>query len=310
MKTRTPKIGIGLAVFNGEDYLEESMRSLLAQTHKDFVLAVSDNGSTDATPEIIEEMAKSDSRIIGYRFSENQGQIVNWLKSFEIAEAHTGELDYFAFAGHHDLWHPEWLETLLEKIEADSEAVLVNPTAVAIDDSGDRIEHRMPVFETAGLGRFDRTSRAATHMKGAGTHIFGLFRARNLKDRGVYPSCIFPDRLLLMKLAVEGTFLHVPRELFYRRYSHKQPPRSGRNPVHYRESIVRQVNYLWKNKTPFRANFPILTHVIRLIIDLSLKPNAWSRGTVRLGFLMAFKYARRRKWFIREELRNFARHKL
>ena len=43
----TPMISIGLAVFNGEKYLEEAIESLLSQTYNDFELIISDNASTD-----------------------------------------------------------------------------------------------------------------------------------------------------------------------------------------------------------------------------------------------------------------------
>jgi glycosyltransferase involved in cell wall biosynthesis len=44
-----PKVSIGLAVFNGENYLREALDSILAQTFTDFELIISDNCSTDST---------------------------------------------------------------------------------------------------------------------------------------------------------------------------------------------------------------------------------------------------------------------
>jgi GT2 family glycosyltransferase len=46
---RIPPISIGLPVYNGERYLEESLRSILSQTYEDFTLIISDNASTDRT---------------------------------------------------------------------------------------------------------------------------------------------------------------------------------------------------------------------------------------------------------------------
>ena len=49
MSDKAPKVSIGLAVYNGEKYLDEAIRSILAQTFKDFELIISDNASTDRT---------------------------------------------------------------------------------------------------------------------------------------------------------------------------------------------------------------------------------------------------------------------
>ncbi len=43
----TPRVSIGLPVYNGERYIRESLDSLLKQTFEDFELIVCDNASTD-----------------------------------------------------------------------------------------------------------------------------------------------------------------------------------------------------------------------------------------------------------------------
>ena len=48
----TPMLSIGLLVYNGERYLEETLQSILSQTFTDFELIISDNASTDRTGEI------------------------------------------------------------------------------------------------------------------------------------------------------------------------------------------------------------------------------------------------------------------
>ena len=63
----TPRLSIGLPVFNGEDYLREALDALLGQTFEDFELIISDNASTDQTPNICESYRKQDSRIRYFR---------------------------------------------------------------------------------------------------------------------------------------------------------------------------------------------------------------------------------------------------
>ena len=47
-----PRLSVGLPVYNGEKYLGQSVESLLGQNYEDFELIISDNASTDATPDI------------------------------------------------------------------------------------------------------------------------------------------------------------------------------------------------------------------------------------------------------------------
>ena len=44
----SPRVSIGLAVYNGENYLAQAIESIIAQTFGDFELIISDNASTDA----------------------------------------------------------------------------------------------------------------------------------------------------------------------------------------------------------------------------------------------------------------------
>ena len=53
-----PRVSIGLPVYNGENYLAESLDALLSQTYPDFELIISDNASTDPTEEICRKYAR------------------------------------------------------------------------------------------------------------------------------------------------------------------------------------------------------------------------------------------------------------
>jgi glycosyltransferase involved in cell wall biosynthesis len=52
-----------MSVYNGELYLRESLESVLRQSFRDFEFVIIDDGSTDATPSILEECEKSDPRV-------------------------------------------------------------------------------------------------------------------------------------------------------------------------------------------------------------------------------------------------------
>ncbi len=63
MQGNLPLVSIGMPVFNGEDFLEAALESLLAQTFTDFEIILADNASSDRTPEICQAYAAKDVRI-------------------------------------------------------------------------------------------------------------------------------------------------------------------------------------------------------------------------------------------------------
>ena len=70
---KVPRIAVVLPVYNGEKYLAEAIRSVLAQTFEDFELVAIDDGSSDRTAEILS--AFSDSRLRVIRFPEHRGLV-------------------------------------------------------------------------------------------------------------------------------------------------------------------------------------------------------------------------------------------
>ena len=59
-----PKISIIIPVYNAEDTLQKCVDSLLAQSFEDFELILIDDGSRDMSPQICDEYATRDSRIL------------------------------------------------------------------------------------------------------------------------------------------------------------------------------------------------------------------------------------------------------
>ena len=64
------KISVILPVYNSEEYVSESITSILNQTYKNFELIIIDDGSTDNSKEICKNFIKKDNRI-KYIFQEN-----------------------------------------------------------------------------------------------------------------------------------------------------------------------------------------------------------------------------------------------
>ena len=114
-----PTVSIGLPVHNGAAFLAEAIESIPAQTFTDFELVISDNASTDRTPEICRSYTAADGRIRYYRQEANIGAARNYNVVFQRSSG-----KYFKWAAHDDLIRPTYLARCVAALEADPEAVL------------------------------------------------------------------------------------------------------------------------------------------------------------------------------------------
>ena len=211
-------VALGMPLFNRADFLPQALESLLAQTSKDFVLALVDDGSNDASPDIAQEYAQQDSRVAYFRNARRVGMLENWRRAYLHALDLAPEARWFAWTSDHDLWEPRWLEALVSVLESSPDAVLAYPLNVRISANGEQI---LPAwtFGTTGVSYSRARLRCAVRGMSAGDMVYGLFRRDVLERCGVFRSTLLPDRLLLAEAALEGEFVQVPEILWRRRFA-------------------------------------------------------------------------------------------
>jgi len=81
-----PAISVAMSVYNGERFLAPAIDSVLAQDFHDFEFLIIDDGSTDASPEIIRGYAQKDSRIRA-TLRENRGLVASLNEMIETARS-------------------------------------------------------------------------------------------------------------------------------------------------------------------------------------------------------------------------------
>ncbi|MBS0152398.1 MAG: glycosyltransferase [Nitrospira sp.] len=104
----SPRISCVLAVWNGETYLPESIRSIQAQTFHDWELIVVDDGSTDRTSQILDHFQREDTRIRVYHQSK-QGLVASLNQGILVARG-----EYIARMDADDVSMPDRLTTQVE----------------------------------------------------------------------------------------------------------------------------------------------------------------------------------------------------
>ena len=215
---KSPRVVIGAILFNHAAELREALESVLAQTYEDFAIILVDDQSTDETPAIAREYEALDPRVSYVQNPERLGMIGNSVRAFELARERYPEAEYFAWSSDHDLWHPRWLQQMVETLDTHPEVVLAYPLNRRIGRAGEILARRPWSFDTFGItDPWKRVTKSIQHMS-AGNMVYGLYRAKELGRAGVYRHILVPDRLLMTELAIYGQFKQVPQVLWFRRW--------------------------------------------------------------------------------------------
>ena len=104
-----PMVSVVIPAYHAERYLEETVRSALAQTYPDLEIIIVDDCSTDGTLALARRLAEEDSRITVLRNPRNQG--VAETRNHGIRQA-AGT--YIALLDSDDVWAPTKLEQQLK----------------------------------------------------------------------------------------------------------------------------------------------------------------------------------------------------
>lgn len=220
---RTPKVSIGVPVYNGERYLDETLAALAKQTFTDIEFIISDNASDDATEEIARDWAKRDSRFSYHRATENRGAAWNFNRVYELSSG-----EYFKWAAHDDLIEPRYIEACVEVLDAHPETVIAHTGVARIDENGAPYTER-PVTYTP-IDSADPIERLhnVIFRELSCLPVFGLMRSMTLEGSGLIGAFDSSDRVLLGELALAGTFRLVEDELMLNRQHDHSSMRSYR----------------------------------------------------------------------------------
>lgn len=210
-KSASPRVSIGMPVYNGANYLEESLSSLLGQSFTDFELIICDNASDDATLAIANQFAELDPRIKVFTSEANLGAAWNYNRCVEHASG-----EFFRWHAHDDKVDADALALCVEALDNNPDAVLAYPETMIIDSQGDLVgpyDDHLYLSDDSACARFtvvvDRLAECNA--------VFGLMRLEHLRKTARIASFTSSDCTLLAELALHGKFIELQGTRFYRR---------------------------------------------------------------------------------------------
>jgi len=123
-----PKVTVCLPTYNSREFLTQAIDSILEQTFTDFELIISDDCSTDNTPEVIRSYLQKDSRIKYLQNSKNLGLFPNWNRCLESASG-----EYITVFAQDDVMLPRNLEQKVKILDKYRNVGLVTSSIIVVD---------------------------------------------------------------------------------------------------------------------------------------------------------------------------------
>ncbi len=209
---KEPLVTIGLPVYNGDYFIEETLKSILNQTYDDFELIISDNASTDTTEKICKYYASKDKRIKYHRNEKNLGAAKNYNQLVDMARG-----KYFKWAAADDLISPEYLILCVDVLEK-NEDILISQTKIClIDEKSRHLQDYDDQLHFISEKPHVRLNKYLSRKVGMWNAIFGLIRIDQLRQTPLIGTFIGSDQVLLGELILRGKIYQIPERLFSRR---------------------------------------------------------------------------------------------
>ena len=235
MANTLPMVSIGIAVWNGELFLAQTLQSLLQQDYQNIEIIVLDNQSTDSTSQICKELAAQDLRI-RYILDEQMRDVM----SAQIKAAHLALGDFYMVACDDDWYEPSYISELMSIISQDPTIGLAYADMGFIDEEGEKSAS----YPIKCLNRSDRpidNFRAYLSCRDPVPIIFGVIRKdlhldalkffKRADNRGWDHDNLYMMRLLT-QTHVEGIsntllfYRQRDRELLYKKRNQYYQPNS------------------------------------------------------------------------------------
>lgn len=289
-----PRVTIGLPVYNGAATLEAAVHPLLAQTFTDIELLVSDNASTDATPDVVRRLMHADPRIRYVRQPVNLGANGNY--SFVAREAR-GE--FLKWASASDWCAPTFIERCVAALDADPTAVLATPrTRLFVSDiaRAEDYDGDFALLASTPLARLRELIRRLQ----LNNSFNGVIRTSALQRTRLVEPYLLADEVLMGNLALLGRFLLIDEPLFFRRMevatSTTLQDADTRLRHHYPVRNSRTLLQVWKRqigrlRAGFTAPMPIGERV--RVLSFLLRRAGWDRRELAADLRGAVRFALR-----------------
>lgn len=191
-------VAVGLPVWQGENYLAETLDALLNQTIGERLdIIISDNASTDSTVAIVKDVAQGDDRVRLIEQPQNIGAVANYNAVFTSSSS-----TYFWWNAHDDLVSPDYAEAAVEALALDPDAVVAIAPSKVVGPDGEQID-TLEIPDLLFSPKPHERLKAAITGSPAGV-VFGVFRSEAVARSRLHRSYTGSDRTFVAEMMLQG----------------------------------------------------------------------------------------------------------
>lgn len=235
---KNPTVSVILPIYNGAEFIEGSIQSILAQDFRDFELLAIDDGSTDDTPKILRRLAKKDPRIRILTHAKNMGLVAGLNEGIEEAKGR-----FIARMDADDYAMATRFSRQVAALKKDSSIALVAGGFRIIKHDDTIVDHIYPYLLSEDLHRRLFIGNAIAHGS-------VMMRKSAVKKAGLYSGDVGPteDYELWTRLMKVGRIVAIPHLI----YVHRLNPGGismTLNEKQQKQMIINQQN-VWAERRP------------------------------------------------------------
>lgn len=213
---------IMMATYNGEKYLAKQLDSILKQTHKNWTLAIQDDGSTDKTMEIIKQYVAKENRIVFFEnHSSHHGAYYNFHTLANRYKKDSETFNYYMFCDQDDIWDTDKIERMVafvSQFENDTPALAHADRRLC---DGNDVVTDQSLNALYGISGRDKFNTFFSH-KVAGCNLImnrAAFFSVPILDLEQIPEYLSHDNLYAKTVACLGEIGYLPEStMCYRRH--------------------------------------------------------------------------------------------
>lgn len=192
-----PAVTVGMPTYNRAAGLERALESVLGQSERDLEVVISDNASTDATRQVVEQAAARDHRVQYLRQAVNLGLTANFNAVLRAARGR-----YVMVLADDDWLDRDYLARCRAALDRDRRLALVCGSATYHGPDGETFAGRdIDLLDGDPKQRVRRYFATVTD----NVCIYGLIRRSLIEQVLPMRNCLAGDWLLIARLAFLGT---------------------------------------------------------------------------------------------------------
>lgn len=231
------KVQILMSTFNGENYIQEQIESILNQVGVNIDLLIRDDGSSDKTELQIKKMQKKYPNRIHFISGKNVG----FRKSFlQLVQYSSNQYDYFAFADQDDVWLPEKIIRAIRILENNKCQYKLYGSTVTITDESLQVLYTKKIKNyKLGFGSTITRMRIAGCTMVFNRQLFNLMRKVDFKNT---PDDLMTthDTLLMTLATAVDAYIYIDTRSYILHRRLENSVTSGGN------GLIKRVRSEWK----------------------------------------------------------------